>query len=175
MLIRLCLGVALPLALGAAQPENLPAGWRVFASKEGGFAVALPDAPTETKQRVRTATGHLDVYLFVVEGKDGSAYVVTYSDLPPEEVRPGAEDKRLDFAREGAVDNARGKLRSEKKITVDGFPGRDLLIETPKDLAIRMKIIVARRRLYQAMAMGTGRFVHSKDAALFLDSLRLDK
>ncbi len=175
MLLRLCLGLTLPLALGAAQPQNLLAPWRVFTSKEGGFAVALPGSPSETKQRVRTATGHLDVYLYVVEGPDDAAYVVSYSDLPPEDVKAGAEQKRLDFAREGAIDNARGKLRSEKPITVDGFPGRDLLIETDKDLAIRMRIVVARRRLYQAMAMGTGRFIQSKDAAQFLDSLRLEK
>src|SRR5437763_13445961 len=112
MLNRLCLGLTLPLVLGAVQPENLPAGWRVFTSKEGRFSIALPGTPEEKKQRVTTATGNLDVFLFTVEGKNDSAYVTSYSDLPAGEVPPGSEEKRLDFAREGAVDRARGKLRS---------------------------------------------------------------
>jgi hypothetical protein len=175
MIGRLCLGLTLPLVVGAVQPENLPPGWRVFTSKEGGFSVALPGPPAESKQRVATATGHLDVYLFLVEGKDGTAYVVSYSDLPADEVKPGSEEKRLDFAREGAVANARGKLRTEKKVELDGCPGRELVIETDKDVVIRMRVYAAKRRLYQAMAMGPGGFSQSKDALLFLDSLRLVK
>jgi hypothetical protein len=45
MMGRLCLGLTLPLVLGAVQQENLPAGWSVFTSKEGGFSVALPGKP----------------------------------------------------------------------------------------------------------------------------------
>jgi hypothetical protein len=176
MFSRFWLGLTLPLMLGAAQPENLPQGWRVFTSKEGSFSVKLPGAPEERKQRVTTATTTLDVYLFLVEAKEeGAAYVVSYSDLPADEVKPGAENKRLDLARDGAVEKARGKLRSEKKIELDGFPGRELVIETPKDVVIRMRLYAVKQRLYQAMAMGPGGFAQSKDATLFLDSLRLGK
>lgn len=174
MIGRLCLGLTLPLVLGAQQ-ENLPAGWSVYTSKEGGFSMALPGKPAESKQQVKTATGHLDVYLFVVEGKADSAYVVSYSDLPAAEVKAGSADKRLDFAREGAVSNARGKLRTEKKIEIDGFAGRELVIETDKDVVIKMRIYAVKQRLYQTMAMGPGGFFQSKDATLFLDSLRLIK
>jgi hypothetical protein len=79
MIGRLCLGLTLPLVL-AVQEENLPAGWSVYTSKDGGFSVALPGKPAESKQRVMTATGHLDVFMFVVETKDDAAYVVSYSD-----------------------------------------------------------------------------------------------
>jgi hypothetical protein len=171
-MVRLCLGLTLPLIFGAAQQENLPAGWSVFTSKEGGFSVALPGTPVESKQRVMTATGNLDVYLFVVE-KGDTACVISYSDLPAAEVKAGTIEKRLDFAREGAVDKARGKLRSEKKIELNGHPGRELVIEAEKDVVIRMRIYIAGRRLHQAMAMGPGGFSQSKDAGLFLDSLKL--
>jgi hypothetical protein len=173
MLHRVCLGLTLPLALIGAQPENLPSGWRVFSSKEGGFKIALPGKPAESKQRVATATATLDVYLFVVDAKDGGAYVVSYSDLPADDVKPGSESKRLDLARDGAVSNARGKLRNEKEIKLDGFPGRELDIETDKGQRIRMRVVAAKQRLVQAMAMGAPPFTQSKDTALFLDSLRL--
>jgi len=175
MLNRLCLGLTLPLVLGAVQPENLPAGWRVFTSKEGRFSIAMPGMPEEKKQRVTAATGNLDVFLFTIEGKNDSAYVISYTDLPAADAAPGTEEKRLDFAREGAVDRARGKLRSEKKIELDKHPGRELVIETDKDAVIRMRIFVVKQRLYQTMALGSGAFVQSKEAALFLDSLKLSK
>jgi hypothetical protein len=173
MIGKLCLGLA--LVLNAAQQENLPAGWIVYTSKEGGFSVALPAKPAESKQRVVTATGHLDVYLFIVETKGDAAYVVSYSDLPAAEIKAGTAEKRLDHAREGAVDNARGKLRTEKKIELGGFPGRELIIETDKDVVIKMRIIAVNKRLYQTMAMGSGAFFQSKDVGHFLDSLKLIK
>jgi hypothetical protein len=170
MFTPLCL--ALPLLLGVFQDE-LPAPWKVLTSKDGDFAAAFPGSPIEKKQRVKTATGELEVAVFVLERKDDSIFVVSYSDMPLSEVKTGTEEKRLDFAREGAVSNARGKLRSEKKIDMDGFPGRELVIETEKDIVIRMRVFAVRQRLYQAMAMGPGRFYQSKDAGTFLDSLRL--
>jgi len=124
---------------------------------------------------VTTATGPLDVFLFIAEGKNDSAFVLSYSDLPAAEVKAGEEDQRLDNAREGAVDKARGKLRSEKKIELDKFPGRELVIETEKDVVIRMRIYAVKQRLYQAMALGPGGFAQSKDASLFLDSFKLIK
>jgi hypothetical protein len=177
MLNRLCLGLTLPLMLGAAlaaQMENLPAGWRVFTSKEGRFAIAVPGAPEETKLPVLTATANLDVRLFVVETNEGT-YVASYCDLPPEEVKAGTEQKRLDLARDGAVNNAKGKLKSEKERKLDGNPGRELEIEADKGHRIRMRIVAVQQRLYQTMVMGSTKFTHSKDAARFLDSLRLVK
>jgi hypothetical protein len=177
MLNRLCVSLTLPLlfgAHGAAQTENLPAGWRVFTSNEGSFTIHLPGPPSESKQRVPTAAANLDVHLFVVETKDDRAYVVSYCDLPAAEVKPGNEEKRLDLAREGAVTNSRGKLRSEKEYKVDGYPGRELEIDADKT-QIRMRIIVVNQRLYQVMAMGSAKVIRGKDSALFLDSFKVSK
>jgi hypothetical protein len=174
MLNRLCLGLTLPLMLAAQPQENLPTGWRVFNSKEGGFAVSLPGAPAQSKQRVLTAAATLEVHVFAAEAKEG-AFIVSYCDVPADEVKPGSEDKRLDLARDGAVSNARGKLKREKDTKLDGHPGRELEIEADKGQRIRMRIIVANRRLYQTMAMGSAKFTQSKDVTQFLDSLRLVK
>jgi hypothetical protein len=175
MIHPLCLGLTLPFVFGAARQEELPPGWQVFTSKQGGFTIKLPGAPMESKRRVASAAGVLDVYLFVVDGKDDASYVVSYSDLPGEQIKAGNEQKRLDFACEGAVNNARGKLRSEKKIELDGHPGRELIIDTDKEIVIRMRIYAVKQRLYQVMAIGPGLFTQSQDATRFLDSLRLVK
>lgn len=174
MIGRLCLTLTLPFALGGV-PDDLPAGWKALTSPEGGFKVALPGTPTKSEQRVKTATGQLGVTVFVLDAGRDATYVVSYSDLPADEVRPGREKKRLDFARDGAVANARGKLRTEKAIMLDGNPGRELVIETKTDVVIRTRVYAVKQRLYQSMAMGPGAFHRSKDVALFLDSFRLLK
>jgi hypothetical protein len=164
--------LTLPLLLGATQDG--PA-WKTFTCKEGAFTVALPTTPTEQRQRVKTATGQLDVAVFLAEDKHDVSYVVSYSDLPESEVKKGTEKKRLDFARDGAVSKARGKLRSEKAIELAGFPGREVVIENDSEVVVRLRIFVVQRRLYQAMVVGPGAAVLGRDGAFFLDSFHLDK
>jgi hypothetical protein len=164
--------LTLPLLLGAAQDN---ASWISFISKEGGFRVSLPATPAEKTQRVKTATGQLEVTVFLVEDKNDTSYVVSYSDLPRAEVKDGTEQKRLDFARDGAVAKARGKLRSEKTLALEGHPGRELIIENGTEAVVRLRIYVVNRRLHQLMAVGPGNVVLGRDGTFFLDSFRLDK
>jgi hypothetical protein len=174
MVHRFCLGLTLPLLVGAAATQNLPDGWSVFTPKEAGFAIALPGTPEYGKQRVITASKVLEVHLFVLETKEGS-YVVSYCDMPADEVKPGSEQKRLDLARDGAVANAKGKRRSEKERKLGDYPGREVDVEADNGQHIRLWIVAVKQRLYQAMVMGPAKFTESADAARFLDSLKLVK
>ncbi len=165
--------LALPLLITAAQ-DGERAGWKAFVSKEGRFQVQMPTAPAEQKQRVKTATGQVEVHLFLAEGS-AATFVLSYSDFPANEVKAGDEAKRLDFARDGAVSSARGKLRSERKIDLDGVPGRELVIDGASDTVLKVRVYAAERRLYQLMAVGPGAILGSKESAAFLDSFRLLK
>jgi hypothetical protein len=164
--------LTLPLLLGATQES--PA-WKTFASKEGNFTIAFPCTPVEERQRVKTATGQLDVVVLLSEDKDDTSYVVSYCDLPEADVKKGAEQKRLDFARDGAVSKARGKLRSEKGLTLAGYPGRELLIENESEQVVRLRLFIVRRRLYQVVAVGPGAVVAHRVGTFFLDSFHLSK
>ncbi len=137
--------------------------------------IALPEPPKVAKQKVKTATGQLDVTLYSVEIDRSSAYVVTFSDLPENEIAKGSEDRRLDHARDGAISRARGKLKSEIKIEIAGNPGREIQIEGQNGLVLRVRIYAVGRRLYQVLAMGPAGFCQTKDTRLVLDSFRLNK
>src|SRR6516165_1316894 len=68
MMGAVCWSLTLPLLLGAVQ-DDLPAGWEVYASKDGRFTVHMPKEPrAPKKQVVRTKTGDLNVTLVVAEG-----------------------------------------------------------------------------------------------------------
>jgi hypothetical protein len=85
-------------------------------------------------------------------------------------------ERRLDQARDGAVENSGGKLRKEQLIElIDGdkrHPGRDLLIDKNGEVIARIRIYVVERRLYQVMVLGNP---SAKDASTFMDSFRLNK
>lgn len=169
MLGSLTWSLMLPFVLGAVQDEP---SWKVYTYKNGGFAAAFPKMPTESTQRVKSATGELKVHLYVAEGSGEVSYVVSWTDLPAKEARKGTEQKRLDFAQGGAVSSSRGKLRSSTKRTIDGHPGRELIIDGPGESSVRVRLYVVGRRLFQVLAVGPGSAA-SRQALHFLDSFRL--
>jgi len=181
MLTRISLVLALPLLVGQTAP---PAGWRSFAPKDDAFTVALPFAPMEKKQQLKApeSDGMIDVSLYLCEGvkvgkSDGTmmgTLVVGVSEYPPALVQ-GGEEKRLKHARDGAVQNAKGKLFHERKIALAGNPGRELWIDIGEERTIHIRLFAVKQRLYQTMAIGTKDFIETKEVAAFMDSFKLKK
>ena len=167
LLVHLCLAATLLLAADDATTK--PAD---FAPKDGRFTVQMPGEPKEQTSKVNTPIGPIDVHLFISAPDPKSAYMVGYSDYPEEVVKKSDSDKILDGARDGAVRNVKGTLESEKKITMDGHPGRDYVIST-EGFRGRERIYLVNARLYQVMLLGSKEFVTGKDADKFLDSFKL--
>ena len=176
MMGPVCWTLTLPILLSASQ-EELPAGWVKYALPEGRYSVAMPATPTKSVKKITTATAQLDAVVAVAEGRLDSFFVVSYCDYPARELKADSIDKRLDQGAKAAVENARGKLRSEKPIKLDGHPGREIVIEKDGEVIAKMRIYLVDRRLYQVMVLGSGPIfaVKEKDVGIFLDSFRLNK
>jgi hypothetical protein len=178
MMGTVCWSLTLPLLLGAVQ-DDLPAGWKVFASKDGGFTVHMPNAPKDPKKQVvKTSTGELNVTLVIAEGRHDSYFVVSYGDFPRAKLKQGEEEKRLDQACNGAAESLRGEIRHEEPIKLEGrHPGRAFVIRKDGAVIAKMRIYLVENRLYQVMVLGKGPIFSSKekDAGIFLDSFRLNK
>lgn len=171
------MAMALPLLVGQTAP---PAGWRSFAPKDDSFTVALPFAPIEKKQQLKApeSDGMIDVSLYLCEsvkaGMNEGTLVVGVSEYPAALVQ-GGEEKRLKHARDGAVQNAKGKLFHERKIALAGNPGRELWIDIGEEKTIHIRLFAVKQRLYQTMAIGTKDFIETKEVAAFMDSFKLKK
>ena len=173
MLTRLLLGVSCTMAMA-----GVPEGWKTFTPRAGGFSIAFPDTPGEHKQSVKTPAGNfIDVTLYVHEPKKGEGqYVVSFSEFPDSALKAGTDEKRLENARDGAVQSVKGTLKGgTKKIMLDGFPGFDLTIETKEKTAIRTRIYAVKNRLYQTMVVGPPKMIAAKEAEQFLSSFKLAK
>ncbi len=161
--------------LTLAHSLGLAGGAKPFVPKAGGFSVLFAEAPSEHKQSVKTGTGFVDVHLFIHEPKKGESYVVAFSEFPDMAMKGGTDDQRLDNSRHGAVQSVKGKLRTEKKITLGEYPGRDLHIEVDAKTTVRTRLYAVKNRLYQTMVVGLPTFANSKEAERFLDSFQLTK
>jgi hypothetical protein len=147
-----------------------------FKSEPGRFSVMTPALLEETAQPVETQGGKLDLHLFAGRWDD-IGYFVSYCDYPPELAQPDRLEKMLDGARDGAVGSAQGRLVSEGRITLEGHPGRELVIETGAQAApaarLQGHLFMVQNRLYQIMVVVPRAEKVPREAEQFLQSFKL--
>jgi hypothetical protein len=136
--------------------------------------VALPSVPKEKKQQVKSSSGTVEIAIYTCEPADDVVFVVGVTDYPNLDM-DGGEDKRLRNARDGALENSKGKLIHERKITLAGHPGREMWIQTEGDGMIHTRLYSFKQRLLQTMAIGPKTAIETKMVAAFMDSLKLKK
>jgi hypothetical protein len=109
--------------------------WEIYKNEALEFRAAYPDTPDKTVQKVATAVGELDMHMIMytaTSGDDNAIYSVIRSDYP-KDLFKGADaemfTKILDGAVEGARSNLDGTLIFNKRVTFNGFPGRNIKIE----------------------------------------------
>jgi hypothetical protein len=149
--------------------------WKEFSSSEGAFSILVPGTPNEQAISVNTEAGSIDGHLFMVGRKDMS-YLVAYADYPDTLIQKRTPDAMLDGARDGAVANAQGKLLGELVISINGYPGRELKIESPDGQGImKARIFMVGHRLYQVGVVTPKEKALSRNIGKFLDSFKLLK
>jgi len=118
-----------------------------YTSKEGGFAVKIPGDPKLKSQNVDSQSGPTVLYTFTLEESDGkSFYLVGYSDYPTKL----DEATSLEGVISSQVASMKGTITSDKKITLNGHPGRSVTIEADETV-FYSSIYIAGNRLYQVM------------------------
>src|SRR5262249_37297534 len=58
------------------------------ATKDGKFSLRFPSKPKETTQTTKTDLGELSVFTATYATSDSNAYMVSYTDFPPEAAKP---------------------------------------------------------------------------------------
>jgi len=156
--------------------EHNEKAWKEFSSPEGGFKILLPGIPSKESRSVGTHVGRIGLEVFELKTALAS-YLMTYSDFPR---TPDDPKRALEQARDSAVEHAKGKLLSEKKVKLGSHPGLELIIETPSTI-IKSTFYAVKQRLYQIVILlpsdqrVTREIVKFQDtvAAKFLSSFKL--
>ena len=171
------LGSLTSTSLVSARPTEPPAEpvWQQLGTQQGGFFIMMPGTPESDVQDVITPVGSLELHTHALDTGEFS-YMVAYNDYPQYLVRNANVDEMLDGARDGAVDNVNGTLVGERRIRLQGHPGRELWIEATmkgqRGLA-QARIYLVDARLYQVIAGGLKDSFSESNAERFLNSFLL--
>ncbi len=155
MLRRMTLVAALGLLAAASASAQ---EWKKFSGDSGRFSVELPGEPKQQKQDVQTDAGKITITMYIVEVGNGG-YFVALSDFPAALVQAADPEVLLANARDGAVRNVRGKLVSDKAITLGEHQGREIQFEADNPagkIVGRARLYLVGNRLYQLLVVGQG-------------------
>jgi hypothetical protein len=162
---RIC---ALGLALVLVAPVGAQPKPDEYESKDGRYTIQFPGKPKESTQTAKTQAGALTVHTTTFATREGSVYLVSYTDFPAAMTRPENRDALFRGVREGLTGKD-GKLVTEKDVMVAGAKGREVLVDKSKQQT-RFRVTVKDSRLYQIAAVGTGPFVTGAEVTAFFDS-----
>jgi hypothetical protein len=163
------------LTLGAVFSLVLLAGgfkqteWPKFKSTEENFTISMPSEPKQerTSGRGPFGNGH---HIYSLES-NGISYTVSNSVFETPPTQPKDIKRVLDFSRDMVLTVTSGKLLSDKDISLEGFPGREVRIEKDKKIWTLHAYIV-KGRMYQLMTTEPKAKEQSPDARKFFDSFK---
>lgn len=169
-----CLLIANSLSVSGFQE---PVEWTKFTSPEGRFSVLLPTSPKPDNREVETAIGKLTLYAYEATSKT-VYFAVSFADYPREPPDAAGIEKTLDGVRDGVLKGISAELISEKKISVNGVPGRDFVAKMTAqeiEFVYNWRICLDGRRLYQFAAVSQKVHSGSPEIAKFLSSFVITK
>ena len=165
-------GVCLWLAAaGAAAEPPIPPGWREFAIPAGRFKVLMPGVPKTSRQTIPTDIGNVAATRYTVTDAANVTYDVLLNDYPEAGLTRASPHKLLDGARDGLMYQTKGRMMSDKRFTLAGFPGRDLEITGANGSHYRVRLVWVGSRLYQIMTVTPGK--PRPDSNLFFESFQI--
>lgn len=144
------------------------AEWQTFSSTTGGFSVLLPGTPTEDTQTDKAEDGGTyEQHFFTVSHPEGG-YLVSYTDLPEDEVTQLGTDAALDAAIQGMTEEG-AQVLSQREISLLGYPGRAIEARDSDGSIYNTQIFLVRGRLYFLAALTS----NTSDVERFFNSFNL--
>ena len=147
-----------------------------------GYQINFPSEPQNRKQTVPTEIGDLLMNIYIVENTPADndknlEYTINSSSYPDTLINSDfteAVDEFFKNAINGAVTNVQGKLLTEEKLTLDGFPGRDVSVDYGNGQAvIRMRIYLVKNKFYMIQTVALTANDNNEAAKEFMDSFKL--
>ncbi len=157
-----------------------PAGeWTMVATEN--CKIYFPDKPTDRSGIVSTAKGDLKVNIYSYNasnvGEDNLAYILTETEYPDSLINSDNKDKLDAFFKnsiDGIANNFHGKLMSESKTEIKGFPGRQvkLGIQQGKSI-INIRLYLVKNRMYMLEIITAADKDYNRSINKFMNSFEI--
>jgi hypothetical protein len=148
------------------------AEWKEFRSTEGRFSVMVPDDLKESSQNLSSPLGPLTMHMFQ-EDEILLSMMCAYTDFPMREGVTMDPEKAFDGSRNEIAKSQNATVVSETPITVDGNPGRLIVMTKSGGLNLKLKLVWASPRYYEVLVVAQDRRAGSEDIDRFLDSFKV--
>ena len=164
-------------SLSTIKPANVE--WHTIDRDAEGFHIDMPAGYKDAQAPATSENGSTEQIHMLSASPDGdSTYAITWADNPPvARVNGNDPDHILDQARDGMLASTQTTLITETRITVAGFPGRQILATNAAGGMLNARLIYAPNasngRLYTLMALfPTAGARSEKDVDRFFSSFR---
>ncbi|MCC6557886.1 MAG: hypothetical protein IT372_33485 [Polyangiaceae bacterium] len=146
--------------------------WRIHASAEGRYTVAVP-APASRTALTKTIGGvAVPVSVFVLGGAASRAYFLASSELPSAD--PALVEQSIEAGISALADRQDGAILKLRSADTDGVVGREVLFRDSKNVLLRMRIFVTEGRMYiTALAANRIEGTDDEGARRFFESFQI--
>ncbi|MDO5980522.1 hypothetical protein [Flavivirga spongiicola] len=157
--------------------------WVKVKDTVNAYIIEFPTKPQKGSQDVPTAKGTVKMHTYTsqTENDKNKIYMTSFTKYPKSFFENGlntfeSQNRVLNGSIEGAVTNTKGRLVSDKKITFNGYHGRDVKIEVKSlDLTymIEMRTVLAGYNLYLTQIIYEKMNKGHEEAKHFFESFEL--
>ena len=156
-------------------PTSTPSGsWQTVSGD--GFTISMPGSPDHNESTAPSAAGPLPIHLYTLsEGYEG--YMAGYTEFPEYLVNASNPEQMLDSMQEGAISNVQGEVTSQRSITLDGNPGKEVIGTSPsKNIGFTLRLYLVKPKLYMVLYTQYDKDKPASESGKrFLDSFELTK
>lgn len=154
--------------------------WKLYQNKEGRFSILVPSKPKREVDIIESVSG-MKVKQISFFSKDennpNSAFYISYFDVPREMINSISTDQLLEAGMIGAASNVNGEIIIERKISLNGYPGAEFVVESasykPKDTTMKMRAYIVRNRMYALSITSIKGTLSNYVQDKYLDSFKL--
>jgi hypothetical protein len=151
--------------------------WEKFNSPEGKFNILAPSKLALKVGEVDSVQGKLTLYLYSTSNSSGY-FLASYGDYLVGPKDANEAESVLDGVRDGIQAGTKTEIVSEKKILIDGYPGREITTRKTDQgevVIFKWRIYLVGRRLYENAVGTLQKDSESPDIMKFLTSFDLNK
>jgi hypothetical protein len=170
-MIRQLPSLLLFLVLAAFTPATAQQ-WVEHRPAGAGYRIEFPGAPAiESEDRHNKAGRPYKLTMASYQPSRNVVFMVSHADWEPTAVDPDLQAE-LDRARDGGLQNSKGTLLEEKRLTVGDTPARRILADIPQGRTVQL-IVLSSSRIYHVIALVPAGWEDGPDIKRFLQSFAL--
>ena len=173
-------GGSTPGASPSSTPSSTPTttttststSWETIS--EDGFSISMPEKPAKDDTTVPSATGPLTLRMYTLN-KDYESYTTGFTEYPDIVFTSAETEDLINMAQEGALSDFDGEVSGQRKITVNGHPGREITGTSPsQNIGFTARVVIARPRMYMLIYTQYDKSkAMSADGKRFFDSFQI--